>query len=122
MPTVYRRREARAIEWFAKELGISLREQTELNVSETQKYRFDGVSEDGKIVVEVRASDMPEKGELRDTQLAEASEACLFMLGVKNAERRILAVTQRKFYEALLKERQASLYRSLGIEITPTFH
>lgn len=121
MPTVYRKREARAIKWLTNHLGVALIEQIELNVSETQRYRFDGVSEDGKVVVEVRANDMPKRGVIRDTQLAEASEACLFMLGVKDAERRILALTQKEFYEAFMRKRQASLYRSLGIEITPTF-
>jgi hypothetical protein len=122
MPTVYDRREARAIRRLSEELGTTLREQVELNVSESQKYRFDAVSEDNKIVVEVRANDMPRKGELRDTQLAETSEACLFMLGVKNAQRRILALTQKEFYDALITKRQAALYRSLGIEIMPIFH
>lgn len=43
-PRVYRRREARVIRWLA-EHGIRLREQIELDVCETQKYKFDGVSE-----------------------------------------------------------------------------
>ncbi len=87
----------------------------------TQKYRFDGASRNGKTVLEVRANDVPENGKLRDTQLAETSEVCLFMLGVKNAKRRILAITQKKFYQAFMKTRQACLCQSLGIEIMPTF-
>jgi hypothetical protein len=117
---VYLRREAQAIKWLRKQLGVNLREQVELSVSKTQNYRFDGVSEDGKIVVEVRSNDVPKRGRIRDTQLAEASEACLFMLGVKNAERRILAFTQKEFYEPFMKKRQACLYESLGIEVVPT--
>jgi CRISPR/Cas system-associated exonuclease Cas4 (RecB family) len=119
-PGDYRRREARAIKWLA-EHGIKLIEQIELDVCETRKYKFDGVSKNKKTVVEIKTNDMPKKGKLRDAQLTEASEACLLMLGVKNAKRRILALTQKKFYEALMKERQACLYQSLGIEIKPTF-
>jgi hypothetical protein len=119
-PWVYRRREAQALTWLRAH-GIRVDEQTELNVCETQMYRFDGASKNGRTVVEVRANDLPENGKLRDTQLAETSEACLYMLGVKKAKRRILALTQRRFYYAFMKTRQACVYQSLGIKIIPTF-
>jgi len=52
---------------------------------------------------------------------AKERSACLFIVGVKNAEGRILALTQKNFYEAFMKERQACSYRWLGIEIAPAF-
>lgn len=78
---------------------------------------FDAISADNKLVAEIKASNVPVKGELRHTQLAEMCEACLFMLTLKGAERRILALSDVDFFNAFLKTSQAAAARALGIEV-----
>lgn len=97
-------------------LGVNL-VKMKLNVYDNLMHEFDGVSPSGDILVEIKASNIPQKGQLRHTQLAEMSEACLLMLCVKSAKRRILAIADPSFYNKFINTMQAGAALTLGIEI-----
>lgn len=114
-PQVYLQKETKARRALETKLGVPLPE-TEVAISGGVSYKFDLVSPDRKIVGEIRASGFPPRGRLRGTQIAEMSEACLFLLGA-NAERRMLVFTEREFYEPFIRTRQAQVAASMGIEV-----
>jgi len=88
-----------------------------LNVYHNLMHEFDGVSPSDDILVEIKASNSLQKGQLRHTQFAEMSEACLLMLSVKSAKRRILAIADPSFYNKFINTMQAGAALTLGIEI-----
>ncbi len=112
----YLEKETRARKTLELRFGVPLPE-TEVPVSGGVVYRFDLVSPDRKVVGEIRASGFPVRGKLRDTQIAEMCEACLYLLGAEGAKRRLLVFTEREFYEPFIKTRQARVAASMGVEL-----
>ena len=112
----YHEKETRARKVLELRFGVPLPE-TEVPVSGGVVYKFDLVSPDRKIVGEIRASGFPARGKLRETQIAEMCEACLFLLGAKEADMRLLVFTEREFYEPFVKTRQARVAASMGVEL-----
>lgn len=101
---------------LSAELGEELSKKTVL-ISSGATREFDGLTSDGGVVVEIKASKVPVKGKLRHTQLAEMSEACLFMLALEGAKRRILAISDKEFFSEYIRSSQATAARILGVEI-----
>ena len=81
------------------------------------EHEFDGVSPEGDILIEIKASTVPTKGELRHTQLAEMCEACLLLMSIGSAKRRILALSDVGFHNLFIRTMQAKAALSVGIEI-----
>ena len=101
---------------LSQQVGKTLLKR-KISISTDAKHEFDGVSQDEEILVEIKASGIPGKGEIRHTQLAEMCEACLLLLSVKNGRRRILALSNQDFYKKFANTMQAEAARSLGVEI-----
>lgn len=112
----YLEKEARARKVLELRFGIPLPE-AEVPISGGVVYKFDLVSPERKIVGEIRASGLPQRGRLRDTQVAEMSEACLFLLGAPSAKRRLLVLTEFEFYEPFVETRPAKVAASMGVEL-----
>ena len=101
---------------LSEKIGKGLSKKTVVLFNGTTR-EFDGLTEDREIVVEIKASRIPAKGKIRHTQLAEMSEACLFMLALNETKRRVLAISNKDFYSAFVMSSQAEAARILGIEI-----
>lgn len=101
---------------LSEKIGKGLSKKTAVLFNGTTR-EFDGLTEDREIVVEIKASSIPAKGKIRHTQLAEMSEACLFMLALNETKRRILAISNKDFYSAFVMSSQAEAALILGIEI-----
>ena len=116
MAPKYLKIEEKIREKLSKELETNLK-KSRVQILPNVEHEFDGVSQNQDILVEIKASKVPEKGKLRHTQLAEMCEASLLLLSIKDAEKRILAIADENFYEKFRNTMQGKAAEHLGIKI-----
>jgi hypothetical protein len=78
-------------------------------------YNFDLVSPDQEIVIEVKTEKY--EGGNPTSAVASLSEACLLLIAVKDAKKRILVLTDEPLYKLFKEERQGKIMALMGIEI-----
>ena len=107
-------------EALERELGVSLPKKGVDLTGADKPYEFDMVSPDGTIVGETKSSTWIGAGKRRGkphAKIAQASEACLLLLGAKDAKERLLVLTDPEFYEHDVRERQGLIARAHGVTI-----
>jgi hypothetical protein len=81
------------------------------------RHRFDLFSSKAGIVGEVKSTKYPPAEKSLNTKVGDISRDILLLLGIKSAKRRLLVLTDRRFFEFFKQERQAKIAILLGIEI-----
>lgn len=105
----------RVKEVLEQEIHVTLTKQELPLQGSDKRYGFDLVSSDQKIVIEVET----EKYEgVEPTSVVERlSEACLLLIAVKDAKKRIFVLTDEALYKLFKEERQGKMMALMGIEI-----
>jgi len=112
--------EEKVREALERELGVPLPEKPVLLTGTNETYNFDMVSPDGTIVGETKSSTWTGKGKRRGkphAKIAHASDACLLLLGAKDAKERLLVLTDPEFYKKYVRERQGLIAQVHGVTI-----
>jgi hypothetical protein len=108
--------ERRVRKALQRELKVKLPEKEVSLTGACKPYAFDMVSPDGTIVGETKTYAWRRKRK-PDTATARASDACLFLLHAKDAKKRLLVLTDRKFYEYYVRSRQGQMVQADGVTI-----
>ena len=103
---------------FERVFKMSFRE-TELELPGDTHHKFDLVSADGAIVVEIRtfASLGPPRRRLTESQVSDLVREVFLLAGVKSAKRRILVLTDEQAFDGFLKTMYAPMAAANGVEI-----
>jgi hypothetical protein len=80
------------------------------------EHVFDLVSSKRSIVGEVKSTKYPPAEKSLPTKLGDMSNDILFLLGVKRTKRRLLVLTNKKFFDYFKETVEAKIADSLGVE------
>lgn len=116
-PAVWKVKEGKVRTKLEKQFGVKLEERdVSLNGIE-RSYRFDLVSNDDSIVGEVKTYKFTASGNIPSGKLAHAGDTCLLLEHVRGAKKKLLILTDKKFYNEFKASRQGEIANSEGIEI-----
>jgi len=80
------------------------------------EHSFDLVSSKVRIIGEVKSTQYPAAEKSLPTKVGDVSRDIILLLGVKRAKRRILVLTDKKFFDFFINTRQARIANSLGVK------
>ncbi len=98
---------------------VQLKEKLDLGKGNIlEQFEFDAVSDDGKVVAEIKAFAHPEHP--REMKLAEED---VWRLALANGERKLLFLVDPLFYQVFCQKNRNNLlpWRKMGIEIVSPF-
>ena len=79
-------------------------------------HRFDIVSHDRQTIGEIKSTVYPASGKSLDTKVGDMSSDILLLLG-RRARRKMLVLTDKRFYDWFVETPQAKVATKKGIEI-----
>lgn len=103
---------------LSDEFGIGFAKRS-LPLKSGGTFSFDAVSADGRIVVSIKASRAVSRGGNRTTGASKAALADLYFLSLVDAERRMLATTDRGFFDRLSHDLRGRLAPGLELKHVP---
>jgi len=80
------------------------------------EHAFDLVSSRGSIVGEVKSTRYPHAGKSLPTKVGDMSRDILLLLAVKRSRKRLLVLTNKKFYDFFVQTEQAKIADSRGVK------
>lgn len=108
-------KEARVREILSKEFGVAFSKKKLPLKTRKAPHEFDLVSEDGKIIGEVKSDKHTDKG-FPTTRFPRAMLACRY-LELVNAERKLMIFTDREFYAKFRQKSSGLLIDNIEIRL-----
>jgi hypothetical protein len=103
---------------LSRELGVEF-EKKKLRLKSGGEFCFDAVSADEKFVVSIKSSRGTTRGGKPPTGAIKAAIADLYYLSLVEADRRILVLTDKGFYDRLARDLRQRVAAGLELKYVP---